>query len=80
MQKTLALNRLSVGRTGESLITDQTEILYLVHLIGKSIGMIYQTEEAEFFDIRSNSDIPIQAAYSWFDDVGFIEWDTLNDY
>ena len=71
--------RLSVGRTGESLITAS---------IGDSISGSFNwekywndipyNEEAEFFDIRSNSDIPDSGlAYSWFDDVGFIEWDTL---
>jgi PKD repeat protein len=71
--------RLSMGRTSESLITVS---------IGDSVSGSFNwkkywndipyTEEAEFFDIRSNSAIPDSGiAYSWFDDVGFIEWDTL---
>ena len=41
-------------------------------------GDIPSNQDAEFFDIRTNSDIPDSGiAYSWFDDVGLIEWDTL---
>ena len=71
--------RLSVGRTGESLITVSIGDSVSGSLNWKKYWTdIPYTEEAEFFDIRSNSDIPDSGlAYSWFDDVGFIEWDTL---
>ena len=71
--------RLSVGRTGESLITASIGDSVSGSLNWKKYwNDIPYTEEAEFFDIRSNSDIPDSGlAYSWFDDVGFIEWDTL---
>ena len=71
--------RLSLGRTGESLITVSIGDSVSGSLNWKKYwNDIPYTEEAEFFDIRSNSDIPDSGlAYSWFDDVGFIEWDTL---
>ena len=68
-----------MGRTGESLITVSIGDSVSGSLNWKKYwNDIPYTEEAEFFDIRSNSDIPDSGlAYSWFDDVGFIEWDTL---
>lgn len=72
--------RCAIGRTGESLFTSS---------MGDSISGTYtwqrywgdipsDQEDVEFFDIRANSDIPDSGiAYSWFDDVGLIEWDTL---
>ena len=35
-------------------------------------------ENSEFFDIRLNSSVPdTGVSFSWFDDVGLIEWDSL---
>ena len=38
-------------------------------------------ENAEFFDIRMNTDIPDSGqSKAWFDDVGLIEWDSLMQF
>ena len=74
--------RLSAGRTSESLLTSS---------MGNSIsgnndwqkywGEIPYHEDARFLDIRINSGIPDSGtAYSWFDDVGIIEWDSLESF
>ena len=39
---------------------------------------IPKIENAEFIDIRINSDVPDSGiSYSYFDDVGLIEWDSI---
>ncbi|MFL2983700.1 MAG: CapA family protein [Candidatus Neomarinimicrobiota bacterium] len=69
----------SAGRSGESLFTISIDD----SISGSSTwqkywGDVPNNQDAEFFDIRMNSDIPDSSiAYSWFDDVGLIEWDTL---
>ena len=67
------------GRSGESLFTISIEDSISGSSTWKRYwGNIPNTQEAEFFNIRMNSDIPDSGtAYSWFDDVGLIEWDTL---
>ena len=38
-------------------------------------------EDANFFDIRMNSDIPDTGiAKSWFDDVGLVQWDSIETF
>ena len=69
----------ALGRSGESLFTTSIEDSISGSSTWKRYwGDIPNTQEAEFFNIRMNSDIPDSGiAYSWFDDVGLIEWDTL---
>jgi poly-gamma-glutamate capsule biosynthesis protein CapA/YwtB (metallophosphatase superfamily) len=71
--------RSSINRTGESLFT--TSILDSVSgdtRWTKYWGDIPLTENSEFVDIRMNSSIPDSGdAFSWFDDIGLIEWDSL---
>ncbi len=67
------------GRTGESLSTTSIN-----DSISGNTGWqkywdeIPIQEEANFFNIRMNSDVPDSGySYSFFDDVGFIQWDSL---
>ena len=71
--------RLAIGRTGESLFTSSMgDSISGTSSWQKYWGNVPIDQEAEFFDIRANSDIPDSGfAYSWFDDIGLIEWDTL---
>ena len=71
--------RLAIGRTGESLFTSSMgDSISGTSSWQKYWGNVPINQEAEFFDIRANSDIPDSGfAYSWFDDIGLIEWDTL---
>ena len=71
--------RCASGRTGESLFTSS---------MGDSIsgsfdwerywGDIPSDEDVNYFDLRLNSGVPDSGlAFSWFDDVGLVEWDSL---
>ncbi len=74
--------RLSQGRSGESLFTAS---------MGDSVqgtkdwlpywGNVPSHEDAKFFNIRMNTDVPNSGqSRSWFDDVGLIEWDSLKSF
>ena len=71
--------RCAAGRSGESLFTASMEDSVSGSSTWKRYwGDVPYHQDAEFFDIRMNSDIPdSNISYSWFDDVGLIEWDTL---
>ena len=71
--------RLAIGRTGESLFTVSTgDSISGTSSWQKYWGDVPINQEAGFFDIRASSDIPDSGlAYSWFDDIGLIQWDTL---
>ncbi|MBI65966.1 MAG: hypothetical protein CMG64_06710 [Candidatus Marinimicrobia bacterium] len=71
--------RCSTGRTNQSLFTEAiNDTISETTNWKKYWDDIPYHEEAEFFDIRINSDIPDSGvAYSWFDDVGLIQWDSL---
>lgn len=71
--------RSSLNRTGEGLET----ISLRDSVNGNSPWRKYWEnisipENSEFFDIRLNSSVPdTGVGFSWFDDVGLIEWDSL---
>ena len=69
----------SINRTGEfiSTVSIQDSITGTTPWT-KYWGNIPLFEESEFVNIRLNSSIPDTGnAYSWFDDVGLIEWDSV---
>ena len=68
------------GRTNESLYTASINDSINGNNEWKRYwGQIPKIENAEFIDVRINSDIPDSGtSYSYFDDVGLIEWDSLH--
>ena len=67
------------GRSGESLFTSSiNDSINGTYHWKKYWDEIPKINNAEFIDIRLNSDIPDSGiSYSYFDDVGLIEWDSL---
>ena len=67
------------SRSGESLFTVSMEDSVNGDNIWKKYwDEIPKIENAEFIDIRMNSDIPDSGqSFSYFDDVGLIEWDSI---
>ncbi len=71
--------RSSINRTGDNIETISLED----SINGDSPWRKYWEnisipDNAEFFDIRLNSSVPDTGiSFSWFDDVGLIEWDSL---
>jgi len=74
--------RLSQGRSGENILTAS---------MGDSVqgtwdwmpywGDVPSHEDANFFDIRLNTDVPGSGeSQTWFDDVGLVEWDSLQSF
>ena len=44
-------------------------------------GNVPYHENGQFIDVRLNSDVPDSGvAYSWFDDVGIIQWDSIQTF
>ena len=67
------------GRTDGSLYTASiNDTINGDKIWEKYWDQIPKIENAEFIDIRINSDVPDSGiSYSYFDDVGLIEWDSL---
>ena len=74
--------RLSEGRSGESILTSSMND----SVQGTKFWMPYwgdvpSHEDANFFDIRMNTGIPDTGkSQTWFDDVGLVEWDSLQSF
>ena len=73
--------RCAIGRSGESLFTaSMGDSLSGSNNWQKYWGDIPIDEGANYFDIRLNSGVPDSGfAFSWFDDVGLVEWDSLKE-
>ena len=67
------------SRSGESLLTSSIQdSLNGNNNWGKFWDEIPKIENAEFINIRMNSDVPDSGeSFSFFDDVGLIEWDSI---
>ena len=74
--------RSSINRTGNNLETislkDSVNGDSSWHKYWENISV---PDNSEFFDIRLNSSVPdTGVSFSWFDDVGLIEWDSLMSF
>ena len=74
--------RLAQGRTSESLLTESID-----DSVQGTMDWFYYWdaapthEDANFFDIRMSTGTPDSGqAQAWFDDVGLIEWDSLQSF
>jgi poly-gamma-glutamate capsule biosynthesis protein CapA/YwtB (metallophosphatase superfamily)/PKD repeat protein len=77
--------RLSDGRSGGNILTASMKDSVQGTLDWQYYwGNVPGHEEANFFDIRMSSGVPeVGIAYSWFDDIGLIQWDStlsINDF
>ena len=71
--------RLTEGRSGESILTaSMDDSVQGTKSWLPYWGDVPSHENANFFDIRMSSDVPESGqSQTWFDDVGLVEWDSL---
>ncbi len=74
--------QLSEGRSGESFLTaSMNDSVQGTKFWMPYWGDVPSHEDANFFDIRMSTGIPDTGkSQTWFDDVGLVEWDSLQSF